>query len=477
MRHRISTSASTSYCMLLATAAILSGCATSHFDQSIAATNQLAGEFTQGQLVLVQSQAQRDVLEKTADALLQNPVGQSDAVRLALLGSPAVQAMLAQNWAELAGAAQSARISNPMLTLERLRFGSELELGRLLVFGLLDVLTLSQRSEVAQRQIRQVQLRLSSQVIEHITQVRAAWVKAVAAQQTLTYAMQVNDVAQLSSDLAQRMQAAGNFTKLQRARQQAFYADAATGWAAAQHANTAAKEELVRLLGLTDGQAAKLVLPDRLPNLPQQPRSADEVSQQASHVRLDIQLAKAEFEMAAKAQGLALLTSFTDIELGLRRDTVQDIAAGTSTPKRGIDISVRLPLFDWGGYKRDAMNAQTLAAANSLEAVSRAAGSTLREVYSAYRTAFDVSKHYRDEVVPLRKTISEENVLRYNGMLIGVFDLLADSRDQVASVMAAIAAQQQFWLADAALQASLMGNPTMAAVGIRPKGSGSEAGH
>jgi hypothetical protein len=94
------------------------------------------------------------------------------------------------------------------------------------------------------------------------------------------------------------------------------------------------------------------------------------------------------------------------------------------------------------------------------------AGGTIgmREGYSAYRTTWDIARHYRDEVLPLRKTISEENVLRYNGMLIGVFELLADSRDQVSSVMAAIAAEQHFWLADAALQASIMGKPTMASV-------------
>ena len=100
----------------------------------------------------------------------------------------------------------------------------------------------------------------------------------------------------------------------------------------------------------------------------------------------------------------------------------------------------------------------------------------MRETYSAYRTAFDVSRHYRDEIVPLRKTISEENVLRYNGMLIGVFELLADMRDQVRCVMAAIAAEQQFWLTDAALQASLMGKPTMISVGIMSAGSNSDSG-
>ena len=91
----------------------------------------------------------------------------------------------------------------------------------------------------------------------------------------------------------------------------------------------------------------------------------------------------------------------------------------------------------------------------------RAAGSNLRESYSAYRTTYDIAKHYRDEIVPLRKLIADENVLRYNGMIIGVFELLADSRDQIASVIAAITAQQQFWLADAALQSSIMGKPMM----------------
>lgn len=463
--------------MAVATLVILSGCASVNFDQSVASTNREAADFTQGQLALARTQDQRTEMDRVAAEILSQPINQSDAVRLALVNSPALQAMLAQNWADAAQAAQTGRIANPLFIFERTRFADELELGRLLAFGLLDLLTLPQRYQVAERKIAQQQLRLTRSVIDQVTQVRQAWVKAVAAQQNLVYAKQVNDAAQASSELARRLQAAGNFSRLQRARQQAFYADAATQWAAAQHASTSTREELIRLLGLTESQAEALVLPDRLPDMPGSPRLPDEIGKLASKGRLDIRLAQAEFDARAKAQGLNVLTRFTDIELGVRRDTVFDHAAGTSTPRRGYEVSVRLPIFDWGGNQRDAMNAQTLAAANRLEATVRAAGSNLRESYSAYRTAFDVSRHYRDEVVPLRKTISEENVLRYNGMLIGVFELLADSRDQVNSVMAAIAAEQQFWLADAALQASLMGKPTMADVGAMAAGGGGDAGH
>jgi hypothetical protein len=79
-----------------------------------------------------------------------------------------------------------------------------------------------------------------------------------------------------------------------------------------------------------------------------------------------------------------------------------------------------------------------------MQAVNRAAEtainarSEVREAYGAYRSAWDIARHHRDEIVPLRQRILEENVLRYNGMLIGVSELLADARAQIASVNAAI---------------------------------------
>ena len=84
-------------------------------------------------------------------------------------------------------------------------------------------------------------------------------------------------------------------------------------------------------------------------------------------------------------------------------------------------------------------------------------------------------RHYRDEVLPLRRVIAEENLLRYNGMLIGVFELLADTRDQVHTVIATIEAQRDFWLADGALQAAIIGTPVMAPAGSPPAAAGQDA--
>ena len=66
--------------------------------------------------------------------------------------------------------------------------------------------------------------------------------------------------------------------------------------------------------------------------------------------------------------------------------------------------------------------------------------------------------------MPLRRRIAEQNTLRYNGMLIGVFELLADARLQIASVRASIEALRDFWLADAELDLTLIGKPSLAAM-------------
>ena len=64
--------------------------------------------------------------------------------------------------------------------------------------------------------------------------------------------------------------------------------------------------------------------------------------------------------------------------------------------------------------------------------------------------------------MPTAKRISDENLLRYNGMLIGVFELLADARSQIASVNSSIEALRDFWLARADLEMEMIGKPDMA---------------
>ncbi|GAA5012765.1 hypothetical protein GCM10025794_00980 [Massilia kyonggiensis] len=121
----------------------------------------------------------------------------------------------------------------------------------------------------------------------------------------------------------------------------------------------------------------------------------------------------------------------------------------------GYEVSLELPLFDWGGARVARAQASYMQAVHRTGDVAVKARSEVREAYATYRTAYDIARHYRDEVVPVRKQIADEVLLRYNGMLASTFELLAESREQLGAVNAAIAAQRDFWIADTNLQSAM----------------------
>ena len=98
----------------LTAVAILAGCASVNLEQTLEKTNAQTGDFTAGRLRLAQTDQQRDDRQQAASKLLTSVVGQKEAVQLALLNSPSMQAMLAQSWADASLAAQSGRIANPV---------------------------------------------------------------------------------------------------------------------------------------------------------------------------------------------------------------------------------------------------------------------------------------------------------------------------------------------------------------------------
>ncbi len=143
------------------------------------------------------------------------------------------------------------------------------------------------------------------------------------------------------------------------------------------------------------------------------------------------------------------------------------------------NLQIMARAFDWGDAQRGKAASEYRAAMYRVAQTGIDAESSLREQYAAWRTAYDYALHYRDEVVPLKKLIADEMVLQYNGMLIGVFEMLTGTRDQIGSVISAIDAQRDFWLADAALDATLIGKPTNAPAmsAAATSGGGAAGGH
>ena len=368
--------------LVIVPVAFLVGCASFSEDGGFGRVEQAVAERGTGQAQWVRSAKEADSVSTRIKELLAKPLSAGDAVQIALLNNPGLQARYAELGITEADLVQASRWSGPKLGFARLTRGDEVERETSIFFDALGLLSIPLSTKAQEKRFAAAQHRAAEEALRLALQTRKAWFVAVAAQQSAKYMEDVQLAAEASADLARRMAEIGNWPFITRAREQAFYADTTAQLARAHLAHTAARERLTRLMGLW-GEDIGYVLPERLPELPAEAREGGGLEAQAMRQRLDMQ-------------------------------------AGN----RAADSAIR-------------------------------ARSEVRESYAAYRTAFDIARHYRDEIVPLRKRISEEMLLRYNGMLSSVFELLADSRDAVASVNAYLQAQRDFWIAETDLQMAL----------------------
>ena len=455
--------------------AALTGCATLSPDADLAAIQQLTLGKTAGVSVTLHQDPQTSSA-LVAD-LLQNPITAEAAVRIAVLNNPGLQSSLATLGISDADRVQMGRPPNPHFSIGRFTAGDTLEIERILRFDVIGLLTLPWKAKWQGQQHEIAKLMAAQEVVTLASSTRKAWITAVAAQQTAIYMRDVKEAAEASAELARRMARVGNWSRLQQAREQVFLADATAQLARAEQTNFSEREKLIRLMGLW-GMQVNFTLAERLPNLPKTVTEMADVEAQALRARLDVRSAVTESVYVADQMGLKTVVGYFDgMSLGFTSATTFDNAGLTQEARRGVELELPLPLFDWGGARNARSKAVYLQSAARVREVAVKARSEAREAYHGYRTAYDLARHYRDEVVPLRKFINEELVLRYNGMLASVWDVLADTRSQVMSINSAIEAQRDFWLAEADLQTTLTGTSPggLAAMRAGATGMGGEA--
>ena len=435
-----------------ATLVLLGGCASFSADGGFDSVGQFTQERTGQTPVWQRTESQAVTVQARTAELLGQPLTAENAVELAMLNNRGLQASFQELGVAESDLVRAGRVSNPAFSFARLSGGGQVEIERAVGFNVLGLLTLPLAREVEERRFERVKLQAASEAVGIAAETRQAYFQAVAAQELVTYFRQVKEAADASRELAGRMVAAGNFSKLAHLREQGFYAAATSSLARAQHQALSERELLGRRLGLSGAQL-DFKLPQRLPDLPGQVIEPKDAEQTAMDKRLDVMMAKQTTHSVARSLGLSRATRMVNVlHLGYAN------ASETGEERKdGYEIEVELPLFDFGSTRVARAEAIYMQAMHRAAQTAIDARSEVRQSYSAYRTAYDLARHYRDEVVPLRKRISEENLLRYNGMLIGVFELLADARDQISSVTASVEALRDYWVAETNLQTALTG--------------------
>lgn len=461
--------------IIAAASLLLAGCASFSPDGGFGKVSQLTQERTGQGVALQRSPEDAQIAQNRVAELLQAALTADAAVEVALLNNRGLQAKFSELGIAESELVRAGRLKNPSLSFGRMSGGGGVEIERAVLFDILGLLTMPMAKEVGQQRFEQAQYQAAYDAVSLAADVRRAYFDAVAAQELAKFYEQVKETADVSNELAKRMLQAGNFNKLAQMREQAFYADATAQLARAQHQAAAQREKLIRLLGLY-GEQLNFRLPQRLPELPKQVLEPQNAEQTAMDKRLDVQMAKRAAEATAKSLHLTNATRMVNV-----LDVAYKNKSESGAPRaNGYEIELELPLFDFGSTRAARAQATYMQAVNRTAEVAVNARSEVREAYSAYRTAYDLAQHYRDEVVPLRRRISEENLLRYNGMLIGVFELLADAREQVAGVTGYVQALRDFWVAETNLQTALTARSPAAGSVSQPAaaaGSATAPGH
>ena len=395
--------------------------------------------------------------------LLARPLGERNAVDVALVRNRGLQALVEEALAGAYAAGAEAEPGNPVADLV-LRWppgggGPAIAAGR--AFGLLALLRPPGRRAGGDLAARGAALEAAEGMVGILTEVRSAWIEAVAAGQEAALEETVAEAASIAADLAERQVAAGTLSALDADRHRAVRDEAFLALERSRAAAAAARERLLRALGLF-GKEAAILLPAELPPLPAAEDPATSGEAAVVTRRLDLERARVAVLEARLAAGLAAdARLLPDLEAGVHFE--QDHDGDRST---GPGISVALPLSGREASLEAAALARARAAEDLLHALAVRVRSEAREAAAALSAARSAAALYGEAILPRRAAMVEEAQLRYNGMLIGVHELLAEKREELMARREGVEALRDYWLARLRFEEVLGGGTVPAAADV-----------
>jgi outer membrane protein TolC len=442
-------------CAVLTATSLLSGCTWFAPDAGMGVVATIAQQELKKDAAAIRSPEEAEAAGATLRRLLGRTLTADAAVQVALLNNRGLQAA----YDELA-IADAERVGqslppNPTYSWRRIQVGPALESEMQLVTDIIALATLPARSELAAERFHQAQLRAAEETLRLAHEARRAHYRAVAARELVHFLTESQSAAQAATQLAARLGETGAMSKLDQAREQVFYADLTAQLATARQREASEREALVRAMGLW-GASLDFKLANALPAVPRRVQTLAGIEVDAVARRVDLQIARIELDVLAKSYGLTQATRFINILDAGYADKLEK-RVDERNLMRGFDVRLQIPIFDFGEVRVRQAEATYMQSVNRLLELAVNVRSEARDAYRVYRSAYDIAGHYQREVLPLRKIISDETLLRYNAMLIDVFSLLAEARQRIAATITAIEAKRDFWLATVDLKAAVAG--------------------
>ena len=145
--------------------------------------------------------------------------------------------------------------------------------------------------------------------------------------------------------------------------------------------------------------------------------------------RVDLAVARLEVDALARSYGLTRSTRFINV---LDASGISKTQKDTGVPAAdggGFDIAFEVPIYDFGRAKTREAEQRYLEALNTLAADGgQCTLGSARGLWRLHSRPAPSPLKYEREVLPLRKTISEQTELQYNAMQVDAFALLEAAR-------------------------------------------------
>jgi len=400
----------------------------------------------------------REEVRARVDALLAEPLTEEHALQVALLNNHDLLATL-----EDLGVAQSELVAaglldNPVLggDLVISTRGYGLGGGLALSQSLLSAFLVPAKRRLAALQLEMAVVGVTDAALALVRDVKVAYAEAQAARASLRLHRTLAQAAEVADELSQRQHEAGNLPDLDRGLFASALDEARLHRSEAQLQWVEAREQLNRRLGLWGPRVGWTLAGDALPEPPAREADLSALEQAGIEQRLDVSAARYEVESMQRALELRRRGLVPDIEAGVEaRNEVGDDEGHEWVV--GPSLSIELPLFDPGHADLARLRAQLRQSEHRLQQRAIEARSHIRVQRERLVIARRRVQYLAETVLPRWETLSARALERYNGMLLGAYDLL-DLREEALRVRQDhIEALRDYWVARAELERAVGG--------------------
>ena len=254
---------------IIVSAFALTACTSVPRDGGIGPVEDIFEQRLERQIRLPQPGKQMPMTVEQVDQLLLQPLTLENAERMSIEANPALKAALAQVGVAEADYAQAGRMENPGLSYER--FSSN-DNSASLLFDIGGLFLMPLKRQLERRRLEAARYQAAVDVLSHIGNTRQSWIKAVAEKQQTALIKRALESVETSNNLIRQMAALGHSNVIEAAQSELVLGEMRATMTRQKLAEGAARETLIRQLGLWGQQARTLDIPDQLPALPVQSR-------------------------------------------------------------------------------------------------------------------------------------------------------------------------------------------------------------